>query len=1363
MAERRVQMRQGRRDRRDGDVQAKEDVKRRSRSEGPTARRVAHSMDVGSGNGRRGLPGQTAGNNFEKKVDSKITAQSKNQLSTLCTDQRGFADPGPSTSDSDSDHMQWTKNPLMVRKVKKNKSDKRITSTEKNGSSCYNQLGARNTNRESWVFLTPEGDQGELNTEPTKNEGGSNPGSLKSKYQKLEEMRKRRIDIAVTSDEETTPESRISRLRQRALQGGLVNQKKPENFALTVSDHNGWTPTSDHRIAQTVMSDQGSRISRAQPSHDPGHSFSQQPLPLDCRNELSTSHSSPAPVVSQRLVSRSPMELTTQATQPQLGSRSVSIVSYAQPTAVRSPGTGYTQPLQQRQQLMHQRQHNEIKQSVVKPFTNSEVADVSSPSPAVRQQFYTIPEPQAAHRTYHSSSPEFQVRKINSTVRIPSADSIYDSVAFSQQSEKTRNGVHRTNTETQQVFAQVNPPSVDKVVVRRGTTVQNIAADELLMKGDKRHILPQFNEVVELRLKTQPHSKERPLSQGFEATKLLQSVHQQDGGVKSEDSLDELIESNIQYLEREIDRSKTKKTGVSVSRSSSLPDPRRVTATISKPSVTVSGQQQSGLLSDQQQQSGLLDSQQQPGAVSVCTRTNSKLHFHVPLRSTSLQPTPQLLIAEENQFSDSAYPAQSTAYPQYNTNKIDRKYSYDSKTRPPRSNKDDLSKSDTQLNAAIVAPTYCYPMLHPDYNAGRSCISDQNLSQDKGSSRLSDRGMFSDVDYDIEVSERVKKWEKFMKKDPHLVGADVKKPVSLSTIQEKLEGDSLMMPSELRKSLRTSQLYVDSAISTHPQLNVVNIKPANSDPALHFSDHSLLSRENARSGIALNSPVSYYTNASNTYAPQLAPVSYSQARSTNPVSTTSGLIMSPHELRQHMLANKNYKETVTTESQMQGSDSALEKESAVKRVSRYKDEMDELQVVKQESVRDLRRRFDERNNSACEDEPRTETRVAKVCPSSKEDVDVNWAQMILGLEDRIKDMEVWSPNMQSTQGIVSIERVQARTLQTIPFSEDPFWKEIEEMTTFDPNNLGSNQAVSSSAQGEMKSVTLEMPSPQSCTLPSQPRQQSGVSVRERLQRSKSLYTPNITPLTISVDSFSAGKSSSLERSSNTDKYNAPNALDEVLEDIRSSLERKPLSPKKKPGDSSDSHRSSPGPSWTSELIKSRPERSRAPIMADAVQVSKWDSPGMSSVGQRGQPVSAIITSTQKAPPPAGAMVAGQYHLDPLLLRQKLLSTGLVEEEHADEAFRHQAPRQHTPVTASKPVAIAPPQTIVRSAIAPTQQPPLPSRTFFQQQEKLSQVMESQNVLPSSHNVSCYCFRFCCLFVFLLVFCMAFCYCFCVCF
>ena len=185
-------------------------------------------MDVSSGNNNNNnsgnrKQGQSRGKaSFERR---EARSDTTGRASPTGSDDGGFINPDPSgsDSDSDSDRMQWTKNPLLVRRVKKSKSDKRNSSAGNSNSSGYNQLGQRSTNRESWVYLAPEGAPLPADQEQQRGEAGNNSGSLKSKYQKLEEMRKKRIDIAVTSDEENTPESRISRLRQRALQLSLIH------------------------------------------------------------------------------------------------------------------------------------------------------------------------------------------------------------------------------------------------------------------------------------------------------------------------------------------------------------------------------------------------------------------------------------------------------------------------------------------------------------------------------------------------------------------------------------------------------------------------------------------------------------------------------------------------------------------------------------------------------------------------------------------------------------------------------------------------------------------------------------------------------------------------------------------------------------------------------------------------------------------------------------------------------------------------------------------------------------------------------------------------------------------------------------
>ena len=1302
MAERRVQMRQGRRERRrDGDGDG--DLKRRSRSEGPSGRRVAQSMDVSSGNSNnnsgRKAAGQNQGNASFERREARGGPTGRTSPAAG-SDDGGFVNPDPSgsDSDSDSDRMQWTKNPLLVRRVKKNKSEKRNSGAgNSNSSAGYKQLGQRSTNRESWVYLAPDGAPLPAGSDPQRGEAGSNSGSLKSKYQKLEEMRKKRIDIAVTSDEENTPESRISRLRQRALQGALGNQPRADNSRVTVSDHNGWGPAGT-RSGQAVMSDQGSRQARGQPVNQ----YSSQAVAAQ-----------PQAYKSGVVVPAQPAGRLPQHPMSQSGPQRPAGGMASHPLGPeRNAGQPYQQPLAP------------VRQSLVRPFTDRGAPEASSPgSVSARQQFYTIPEPQVGSRAVQHSSPEIHVRRFNPAARVPSADSIYDSVNYAQDVEANRYIANRAGVSGQRAFAQVNPPTQDVMEIQRGTAVQYQAP------GNQRQpAASQFNEVVELRLKSS-RVIDRPLSQSFKDP--AGSTQTADGGFHSEDSLDELIESNIQYLEREISQGVPKKSTAPVSRSSSLPDPRKTSGAPSKPQVTVSGQQ------------SVQPAAQAPAPTHV---NKSELHFRVPLLpQTTSQPPPQIQIAEENQWSDSAYfgPAPTYTFGVVPVPRAERKHSYDSRTRTSRPSseyydRDDLSKSDTQLNAAVVPPTYRSSMLHPNYITSRGCVSDQNLSVEQA------QGMFSDVEYDIEVAERVKKWEKFMKKPDFGAGADGKKAVTLTPIEERMEGDrdSLMMPSEVRRSIRMSQhghVAASPAISV-AQSGVVSLKPASSDPTLNITgDARVLSKEtnlhrffqvvqDPSAGLQVGPHLSQSTSSVYIDLPQ-------QLCTHSTTLYQQSALMSPDQLRQHMLANQRIRaeEERRAEPKLElpySGTLAPENPDATKRLSRYQDEIDEMTTVKHQSVSNLRRRFDEGKAMTSEDESRvSDSRVAKVSPTQKEDCDVNWSQMITGLEDRIRDMEVWSPSMESTQGnVVSIERVKARTLQTIPFSEDPFWKEIEEMTTFDPNSLGGHLAVSEGAIKPSATQTAEA-SPHSSTLPTQPRQHSTMSMRERLQRSKSLYTPNITPLTISVDPYAEGKSSSLERGTSSDKYSGPNALDEVLEDIRSSLERKPLSPKRRAGDSSDSHRSSPGPGWTSELMRSRSDRARATgSQTEALAASSWDNATSNYSSQVAQPVSISISSSQKPVPAAGAvsgMTAGHYHLDPNLLMQKLLSTGLVEDDKPAVPARSRVPAvatATTSVTVSKPVAVAPPQTVVRSVVAPTQRAAPAVARSSQQQDKLSQVL-----------------------------------------
>lgn len=92
---------------------------------------------------------------------------------------------------------------------------------------------------------------------------------------------------------------------------------------------------------------------------------------------------------------------------------------------------------------------------------------------------------------------------------------------------------------------------------------------------------------------------------------------------------------------------------------------------------------------------------------------------------------------------------------------------------------EDISRSENQLNSPERGFSYQLPsnFIHPcfkEYQKTETTVyrsrDDDVISKESVTKSFSvpamESGMFSDVDYDIEVSERIKKWEKYMKKPP---------------------------------------------------------------------------------------------------------------------------------------------------------------------------------------------------------------------------------------------------------------------------------------------------------------------------------------------------------------------------------------------------------------------------------------------------------------------------------------------------------------------------------------------------------------------------------------------------------------------
>lgn len=192
MAERRP-TRAGRYDNQDN----RPDIKRRSRSEG---RSKARNKRDGGNNDR-----MSKGRSGSYSKDSANLQGRHSMYNEPLSDEGGFLDIRTSSSDSEETlQKKWIKNPNMVKQARKNEKRKSMENGY-NGRPNYLDLQGSKENMEKM--------------------------SQKEKYRRLEEMRKKRLDMTVTSDEElNSPEFRISRLRQRALQGARISTKLPDRL-----------------------------------------------------------------------------------------------------------------------------------------------------------------------------------------------------------------------------------------------------------------------------------------------------------------------------------------------------------------------------------------------------------------------------------------------------------------------------------------------------------------------------------------------------------------------------------------------------------------------------------------------------------------------------------------------------------------------------------------------------------------------------------------------------------------------------------------------------------------------------------------------------------------------------------------------------------------------------------------------------------------------------------------------------------------------------------------------------------------------------------------------------------------------------
>lgn len=715
----------------------------------------------------------------------------------------------------------------------------------------------------------------------------------------------------------------------------------------------------------------------------------------------------------------------------------------------------------------------------------------------------------------------------------------------------------------------------------------------------------------------------------------------------SDDSLDELIESNIQYLESEMESGKLKK--ISASQPRMFPH------------------QQSDIYNKiEKRRSSSLDSTK--GLPINSFQNEMKLRLQIPStkepqfdnRSTQSSHYDRLSYSNsESSTPPSVYtlPPSDEYIFQNTAPKFERKFPSASqspymlrRTNNELSQMEDMSKSDSQLNFGEFGNDYSKKSNFPaNFHAKYPPFpTQQGHGQDVMSVSASavEGGMFSDVDYDIEVTDRIKRWEKFMKKkSTSTTSNESKSPVPLTTILESEGGiPETWTTKPQQPEPRSVKPENSETWSVKPQNpDPWSVKQQQSKPWSQKTQQSEMWSQNTQPNVTVSS-ISVTVTKSVAQQPQLQKQEvYMEPKVQSAETNVHRLfrVVNQPKIEQKSDAASFLAENLQkhakiirrsssrdsdggpsqglTQPQVQGhsqgqiqgqTQSEVVEETSAKmwpppsmtknidienlkqaRLSRFEEELTELQEIKSESVKDLRRRFDSDasgNESTEASTPMISTplrqrrqfnfgNVAKPTvtqqPVKTEHISSITIQPSLAAPNKTQPTitqqksdtaDMWSPKLESGQGPVSIERVKARTLQTIPFHEDPIWKQIEEMTSFE--DLVALQNMQNSESVNTNNQAFQFPPP------SQPRSNQDVicssyaptiittsrplqtaSTTEQ-QKPKVFHTPTIQPLKLAV----AAKSS-IE------------ALDEVLDDIRLSLQKKKQNQQRnQPADSSAS-------------------------------------------------------------------------------------------------------------------------------------------------------------------------------------------------
>ncbi|XP_052813632.1 uncharacterized protein LOC128240797 isoform X2 [Mya arenaria] len=1261
MAERRLQ-RQGK----TGSGGSIDGAKRRSRSEGPHGRRKARSSMHET---------STPNKQQYKKPANERYSMFTSHLSGD-EDVRG-AKSGSDSQDSDLEQQQWTKNPLMVRKSRKSekgsKTDKRrsVHNVEHNGNK---------TDRAPNIFQHPHSK--DLFIYP----GKAEPAQKTSKYQRMEENRKKRIEMTVTSDEECSPQLRISRLRQRAMLGSNMQQEPVlrENIEIVPNQKNKTSQNfhengfnqSDNLKQERVSQYDENRLSKYDENYNIDNmngGFYQ-----DYAKQQGVRHNKLPNILPEYLPeNRLPVN--------------------------KAPVTGYHGNLSNQTSFTGSNQ----RQNVSMP-TNFLRNQTQLQSGSVQQTFAKMPSesPSSKLRSFNevkSNKPaplKKAVEKIEIIPRSPdsSTDSLDDLIESNIQyleSEIESGKLKRQSGN----FANVQkdkPVPVQYVKHDDTRSGQNVAANFRSRLQDPRGYTenkaratqnknsvynvpqPSFGRPGYKPSSGQVHGeyKHVPLSGSATYSPHMQRKHV--------DVTEDMSKSDTQLNNRNVEYM----PGMYSAEKSYVPYPvmNQHTGNVTYVQGPVSGQEMSASDGDL----GNMTAEMASGMFSdveydiVVSERIKKWEKKLTPREIEERKAVLNTIKEYESFSDSNQKDSVPDTPVEIRRELRQLMSPTSNSGVGRLSVN-LTKSTSSISDARESPvTYFEPkVVSSETNLHRifrvvqepvpvrsaemrkvnvenrkkksneapsshaQSMTNMTLSESEVGTSMQQSWppMVVDSDSGIRKSWRTSRYEDEISELKELVSdnvRDIRKRFDSDVSEPGTRRETSPVP-QSRPSQKpgTSTVTLNIKPATPPSRSPITIRRKLSDQSPHYTPPPVSPGIMATQG----APVSMAT-------------SFPVAMSTAPVAPTAITLKSEKKLPIYRSVPVEAKSKVTSRPVTMGN----------------------------------KRPVTSPQMSTSGDAP-------KPAP------------------------DVWSPNMESRKGLVSIERVKARTLQTIPFSEDPVWKEIEGLGTFERPEEGQREVnfdeidellriATGTAAERARSRSLPRPDGQGHTWKQGDNViggNNGLShannvmttsynttlsqVPTVLDKPRKLSDSSYPPVTSTNKyTFKPPAIQPLKLNSAAGKKSSTSALDEVLEDIRASLEKKPLSPKLMKNIDTPETNSSANPSLQSPLTKSskafvfskESQKATPPAPPPRQKTPSSTTPGYDNTHPAWQPTTQPEVPTQSAQNAADVpyidpdftqfpyIINGNYHLDPDLLSEKLKGTGLVHDSSDEHSLANRS-------------------------------------------------------------------------------------------